>query len=97
MWGSRPCGDRSTRPEIAQSRDWIYDFTPDEIDEIEAALRSAKARGNTMATLTQNDFPLPTVAKRIEVARDHLENRAGCGTGNRLHGSNFIGKFGIVR
>ena len=21
-------------PEIAQSRDWIYDFTPDEIDEI---------------------------------------------------------------
>ena len=27
----------------------------------------------------------------------HLENRAGCGTGNRLHGSNFIGKFGIVR
>jgi hypothetical protein len=64
-------------PEIAQSRDWIHDFSPDEIAEIEAALRHARAVGRTMATLTKDDFPLPTVAKRIEVARDHLENRAG--------------------
>ena len=64
-------------PDIAQSRDWIHDFSLEEIVEIEAALRHAKALGRTMATLTKDDFPLPQVAKRIEVARDHLENRAG--------------------
>ena len=45
----------------------------------------------------QNDArnnPEPVVRLDSSV---HLENRARCGTGNRLHGSNFIGKCGIVR
>src|SRR5262245_26827562 len=64
-------------PEVAQARDWIHDFSPDEVAEIETALRTAQARHRTMATLTKDDFPLPTVAQRIAVARDALENRRG--------------------
>ena len=64
-------------PELAASRDWIHEFTRDEIAEIEAALRSAKARGKTLDTLTKEDVPLPTVSKRIAFARDFLEDGKG--------------------
>jgi hypothetical protein len=64
-------------PELAAAHDWIHHFTPDEIVEIEAALRDAKARGKTLATLTKDDFRLPTVARRIESARESLENHKG--------------------
>src|SRR2546427_857197 len=64
-------------PELAAARDWIHEFSPDEIAEIEEALRSAKAGGKTLDTLTKEDFPLPTVAKRIAFARDFLENGKG--------------------
>ena len=50
-------------PELAASRDWIHEFSPAEIAEIETALRSAKARGKTLDTLTREDFPLPTGLK----------------------------------
>jgi Taurine catabolism dioxygenase TauD, TfdA family len=64
-------------PELAAARDWIHEFSADEIAEIEGALGGAKARGKTLDTLTKEDFPLPTVAKRIAFARDFLENRKG--------------------
>jgi hypothetical protein len=70
-----PAGWRG--PELAAAHDWIHQFTADEIAEIEAALRSAKARGRTLDTLTKEDFPLPTVGKRIAFARDFLENGKG--------------------
>src|SRR5262245_22217328 len=64
-------------PQLMASRDWIHEFTPDEIKEIEDALRNAKARGKTLATLTREDFPLPTVSQRIALARDFLEDGKG--------------------
>ncbi len=64
-------------PDIAQSSEWIHQFSRDEIAEIDAAFRSAKARGLTLATLGKDDFPLPTVSKRIAHARDYLENGRG--------------------
>ncbi len=64
-------------PELAASRDWIHEFSADEISEIEQALRSAKAAGKTLDTLTREDFPLPTVSQRIAHARDFLENGKG--------------------
>ena len=64
-------------PELAASRDWIHEFSADEISEIEQALRGAKARGKTLDTLTREDFPLPTVSQRIAHARDFLENGKG--------------------
>lgn len=63
--------------DLAASRDWIHEFTPAEIREIEDALRSAKARGKTLDTLTKEDFPLPAVARRIAFARDFLEDGKG--------------------
>src|SRR5262249_38252554 len=70
-----PAGWRG--PELAASRDWIHEFSPDEIAEIENALHNAKARGQTLDTLTREDFPLPNVSKRIAFARDFLENGKG--------------------
>ena len=37
-------------PDLLASRDWIHEFSPDEIAEIEDALRSAKARGARRST-----------------------------------------------
>ena len=38
---------------------------------------AAKARGATLDTLTKEDFPLPTVTKRIAAARNFLEDGRG--------------------
>jgi hypothetical protein len=64
-------------PEIAKSNKWIHEFTPSEIAEIDAAFRAAKARGKTLATLTREDFPLPTVSRLLARALDELENGLG--------------------
>src|SRR5262245_60964108 len=64
-------------PDLEASRDWIHEFSREEIKEIEEALHSAKADGETLGTLTKEDFPLPTVSKRIAFARDFLENGKG--------------------
>src|SRR5262249_51187103 len=63
--------------DLLASRDWIHEFTRDELAEIENALRAAKARGATLDTLTKEDFPLPTVSRRIAAARDFLEDGRG--------------------
>ena len=63
--------------ELAKSRDWIHEFSPDEIREIECALHAAKASGKTLDTLAKGDFPLPNVSTRIAVAREFLENGKG--------------------
>jgi hypothetical protein len=63
--------------DLQASTDWIHEFTGDEIAEIENALRAAKARGATLNTLTKENFPLPTVCRRIAFARDFLEDGKG--------------------
>jgi hypothetical protein len=63
--------------ELAASRDWIHEFSPEEITEIEDALSAARGHGKTFDTLTKADFPLPNVSTRIAVARDFLENGRG--------------------
>ena len=52
-------------PDLVKSRDWIHDWTPAEIAEIEFAFATARERGKTLETLTREDFPLPGVAKRF--------------------------------
>ncbi len=64
-------------PQLAASDDWIHVLGRDEIDEIDAALKTAKARGRTMETLARDDFPLPTVSSAIARALDGLENGPG--------------------
>ena len=43
-------------PDVAAATDWIHNFTPAEIAEIDAALKTAKARGKTFDTLTADGF-----------------------------------------
>lgn len=64
-------------PELQRRDDWIHRFTPAELAEIEAALQHAKAQGHTFDTLTPEAFPLPTVARRLQILRDELENGTG--------------------
>ncbi len=66
-----------TAEELRASPAWIHRFTAAEIAELMAALRTAKARGKSIATVEAADFPLPTVAPRLAVARETLETGTG--------------------
>ena len=64
-------------PEMAKRTDWIYDFAPAEIAEIEAAVASVKQRGLSILDVRQADFALPTLAPVLARIRDDLVD--GCG------------------
>ena len=66
-----------TGPEMARRTDWVHDFTPVEIAEIEAAVASVKARRLSILDIAQADFPLPTLAPALARIRDDLVD--GCG------------------
>ena len=63
--------------DLAADTDWIARFTSTDCAEIDAALRTAQARGATLEALTREDFPLPNVAARIAGVRDQIENGRG--------------------
>jgi hypothetical protein len=57
--------------ELARSTDWIRPLSPAALDEIDAALRSAQARGLGWRDVRKKDFPLPGVgAELAQVNRD---------------------------
>jgi len=64
-------------PEIADRRDWIYRFSAAEIAELDAAYETALRHGRTLATLTAEDFPLPTLRPVFSRALEALENGLG--------------------
>jgi hypothetical protein len=61
--------------DIKNSRRWIREFTPDQVDELEAALKAVKAL--PWQEITREDFPLPTLGDLLDDIADELEN--GCG------------------
>lgn len=63
--------------DIVNSASWRYEFTAEEIEEIEAAIRHGKATGRPMANWTAGDFPLPKLSARIARWREEIKN--GCG------------------
>ena len=54
---------------------WIYQLSPREIGEIEAAV--SKVRGRDLASLTRADFPFPTLGPALDRMRDEVLNRRG--------------------
>ena len=66
-----------TATQIAQRHDWIHELTATEIAEIQAALTTVRARGLTLAAMTKEDFPLPTVGRVIQQAHSALEDGVG--------------------
>jgi hypothetical protein len=63
--------------EMAARKDWIHELTGDEIAELRSALAHVKVLGKTLATMTCEDFPLPTLSALVGHCRDFLENSAG--------------------
>lgn len=64
-------------PEMARSEEWIHPLTPDEIADLESALRHARATGRALPQLRREDFPLALLPPRIEAWLDALESGLG--------------------
>ena len=61
-------------PEMAQSEDWLYSLTGEDIAEIETAV--AAQRGRHMLDVTRDDFPLPRLGGILHgISRDLIEGR----------------------
>lgn len=64
--------------EMKARTDWIHHFDDAEVAEIEAALQHLKSKGMEIQDIASaDDFPLDKVARRIEHARNYLEDEAG--------------------
>ncbi len=58
-------------------QDWIRPLTPDQIAEIDAALRHTERRGLTLGDMRKEDFPLPTFAADLVAMRTELQFGVG--------------------
>lgn len=63
--------------ELAGRRDWSESLSEAEVAELDRAVAFAKGTGKPMGELTKQDFPLPTLASKVE--RWTEEVRAGRG------------------
>jgi hypothetical protein len=63
--------------DMAQSARWRRQLTPAQLTEIDAALRTARARGLTWEDASAEDFPLPGLASLFDDIREELENGSG--------------------
>ena len=57
---------------LAGDDSWRIPLSSDQIEEIEAAIRSAVATGRPTGELTRNDFPLPDLGHKIAAWREEL-------------------------
>src|SRR5262245_46769812 len=52
--------------DLAKDRSWIYEFTPEQLAELDAALQSVLARGLPLLQIKREDFPLPKLAPVLQ-------------------------------
>ena len=64
-------------PQMAASREWIEPLSEKEIAEIDAATQRLVRADKDIATITQTDFPLPTLKPRLRRILDEVLNRRG--------------------
>ena len=57
----------------AQSADWIYSLQPDDIAELDAAMRAIKAKGLVVPNFNKDDFPLPGLMAHLAKFKEELE------------------------
>lgn len=63
-------------PALDQRRDWIETLSSAELEEIDAAIRGIADRDLDLAALRATDFPLPTLAPRLQrIADEVLDGR----------------------
>jgi hypothetical protein len=63
--------------ELRQHNDWMYVLQPDEIADLDRALKSVQARGLAIEHITRADFPLPVLGDAL--GRLEEEVRSGRG------------------
>ncbi len=63
--------------DLARDERWVLPWSAAELAELEAAAAHATARGTTWPTVTQADFPLDLVRRKLARVADELED--GCG------------------
>lgn len=63
--------------DMAQSKAWIRELSPDALAEIDAALRAVERRNLPWQSITRDDFSLPTVSALMAEIAEELEH--GCG------------------
>jgi hypothetical protein len=63
--------------DLAGSTDWIRTLAPDEIDELDGAVRAARRRGLGWRQVTRVDFPIPRLARTLAEVGRELEDGRG--------------------
>ncbi len=65
------------RADLQPSREWLTELTPAEAAEVRQAFATAKSRGAGLATMVRDDFPLPTLSRKLAAALDEIETGRG--------------------
>ncbi|HZS83541.1 MAG TPA: TauD/TfdA family dioxygenase [Stellaceae bacterium] len=63
--------------QLAATSEWIERLEPQEVAEVEAAMRAVKSRGMPLESVRRADFPLPTLARRLARIAQELEEGRG--------------------
>ncbi|MCZ6807501.1 MAG: TauD/TfdA family dioxygenase [Deltaproteobacteria bacterium] len=63
--------------EMTRRDDWREALTESDIEELDAALTAAKRTSKSMRTLGRDDFPLPTLSKKIDRWRSEITSGRG--------------------
>lgn len=61
----------------ARSKDWVLNLGSEEIFEIEEAVKGAIEQGVDLVHMTEADFPLPTLAKRLHSVKAEILHGRG--------------------
>lgn len=64
--------------ELGADPSWAHELTAPELAELDAAVRGALTRGLETLKFDRADFPLPTLAPRLERMVHELEHGRGC-------------------
>jgi hypothetical protein len=65
--------------DLAQIDDWNLRLSPDDIEELEAALANVELKNIPVQEISTADFPLPRLGVRLRAFADELENGRGFG------------------
>ena len=72
--------------DVADEAAWTEVFTPAEVAEIDAAIVHARKKSDDLLDIGRDDFPLPTLSKRLKAIEDEL-----------MHGRGFVRLRGLDR
>jgi hypothetical protein len=63
--------------DFEAERDWVYHLPPAAIAEVEARVADLRARGVTLETIGQDDFPLESISADLAAMRAEIEHGRG--------------------